>query len=167
MSASSSQLLVASGGSAIKVYDTRQFDFPLVQTLADAHPLGCHHLAVDSEGRAAASIGFGGGVKIWRMEGDLGWQFDRDLKSAHPKLPPAQHSGAEELTGGRKAGELWALTISKDGGIVGCTTAAGKVIVWRLDDTKQSEPIELHTKGNFGSSISIVRFPVSPSMNMY
>lgn len=41
-----------------------------MQTLEKAHGLGCHHLVGSADGRVAASVGFGGEVKVWGC--DLG-----------------------------------------------------------------------------------------------
>jgi len=71
----STQLLSASGSSSINVYDTTQPDFPIIQTLEKAHPLGIHHLVTAREGKArrAASAGFEGKVKIWNQDEDGVW----------------------------------------------------------------------------------------------
>lgn len=57
--------LSASGSSSLKVHSTVDPDFPLVQSLDDAHKLGCHHVVTNAKGLRAASIGFGGEIAIW------------------------------------------------------------------------------------------------------
>jgi uncharacterized protein (DUF2147 family) len=71
----STQLLSASGSSSINVYDTTKPDFPVIQTLEKAHPLGIHHLvtAKEDKARRAATAGFEGKVKIWNQTEDGEW----------------------------------------------------------------------------------------------
>lgn len=52
----------------MKVHSTIDPDFPLVQTLGGAHKLGCHHLVSSRSGQKAASVGFEGEVKLWRLQ---------------------------------------------------------------------------------------------------
>jgi superkiller protein 8 len=77
----STQLLSASGSSSINVYDTTQTDFPVIQTLDKAHPLGIHHLvtAREEKARRAASAGFEGKVKIWSQDADGVWSEDGEI----------------------------------------------------------------------------------------
>jgi hypothetical protein len=77
----STQLLSASGSSSINVYDTAQTDFPVIQTLDQAHPLGIHHLvtAREDKARRAASAGFEGKVKIWSQNEDGVWSEDGEI----------------------------------------------------------------------------------------
>lgn len=68
-----SQILSSSGSSSIQVHSTDQANFPLLQTLDNAHGLGCHHIVVSRNGQTAASVGFGGEVKIWAAQDDGRW----------------------------------------------------------------------------------------------
>ena len=72
------QILSASGASSIRVYDTTGGSFALAQVLERAHPLGCHHVVTSKNGQVAASVGFGGEVKIWRTQ-DGAWVFGRKI----------------------------------------------------------------------------------------
>jgi superkiller protein 8 len=74
-------LLSASGSSSINVYDTTQAEFPVIQTLDKAHPLGIHHLvtAREEKARRAASAGFEGKVKIWSQDEDGVWSEDGEI----------------------------------------------------------------------------------------
>jgi len=45
-----------------------------VQSLEGVHPLGVHHLVTAKEARRAASVGFGGEVKIWSEGEDGMWK---------------------------------------------------------------------------------------------
>jgi hypothetical protein len=77
----STQLLSASGSSSINVYDTTKPEFPVIQTLDKAHPLGIHHLvtAKEDKARRAASAGFEGKVKIWCQTEDGEWVEDGEI----------------------------------------------------------------------------------------
>lgn len=78
-------LLSASGSASIQVHTTKNgaaihSDNPaeenpirLTQTLEQAHLLGCHHVCSASEGSTAASVGFGGEVKVWTLSEDGQW----------------------------------------------------------------------------------------------
>jgi superkiller protein 8 len=80
LSATKTQLLSASGSCSIRIYDTSNAEFPLVQTLENAHPLGVHHLVTAKETQKAASVGFEGKVKIWKTESDNGtWKLDGEI----------------------------------------------------------------------------------------
>ena len=77
-----------SGSSSIKIYSTTDSDFPLTQTLEKAHGLGCHHLATSRNGQVAASVGFGGEVKLWNFQGGQ-WVEQMNLVGAvsfYPRL---------------------------------------------------------------------------------
>lgn len=65
-------LISASGSSSLKIYSITSSDFPLSQTIDGAHKLGCHHVATSGNGKKAASVGFGGEVKIWANESEDG-----------------------------------------------------------------------------------------------
>lgn len=72
----SQHLITGSGTSSLKVYSTKssvihadsavdEHPYPLTQTLERAHKLGCHHVCASQDGKVAASVGFGGEVKVW------------------------------------------------------------------------------------------------------
>lgn len=44
----------------------------MTQTLEKVHPLGCHHVYAALEGKVAASVGFGGEVKVWELSEEGG-----------------------------------------------------------------------------------------------
>lgn len=56
----------------MRFHTTTSSDFPLLQTIDGAHKLGCHHVAASANGQKAASVGFGGEVKIWANESEDG-----------------------------------------------------------------------------------------------
>ncbi|MCJ1256952.1 superkiller [Lignoscripta atroalba] len=127
------QIISASGSSVLKVYSTTEPDFPLHQTIEQAHKLGCHHVTTSKSGSKAASAGFGGEVKIWTIE-DGQW--------------------SEEAIDGNKAGEIWAIALSEDGQYLASTTYDGRINVWdTLADRKKIR--EYETKGSFGMSIDL------------
>lgn len=57
----------ASGSSTLHVHSISDGQYAACQTLKAAHKLGCHHLAVSSDGTRLASAGFGGEVKLWTV----------------------------------------------------------------------------------------------------
>ncbi|KAK0653354.1 Meiotic recombination protein rec14 [Lasiodiplodia hormozganensis] len=128
-------LLSASGSSSIHVYSTTEPDFPLTQTLHDAHKLGCHHIATSANGQKAASAGFGGDVKLWALAEDGSWKAEGSIAD------------------GSKAGEVWAISLSEDGQYLAGTTHDGRINVW---ETSSKEKIrEFETKGSFGMCIHL------------
>ncbi|KAL1975668.1 hypothetical protein VTN31DRAFT_4060 [Thermomyces dupontii] len=131
-----SQILSASGSSAIKVHDTTNSEFLLAQTLAGAHKAGCHHITTSEDGRRAASVGFCGELKFWTCN-DGTWTEDTALseKIGQP--------------------EVWAITLSEDGRYLVGTTDNGHVKVWDLDgDAALVQDFE--TKGNvFGTCVHV------------
>lgn len=124
-----------SGGSSIKVHFAathRQGEE--VQTLT-AHKLGCHHVVTSRNGRVAASVGFGGEVKIWRFnEGTTLWAEDGTIDAEN------------------RAGEVWAVALSEDGQYLVSTTYDGRINVWDLIDGRKKIQ-EYKTKGSFGLCI--------------
>ena len=65
------KIVSASGSSALKVHLTTEPEFRLSQTLATAHKLGCHHLAISRNGSTLASVGFGGETIVWSLDDEL------------------------------------------------------------------------------------------------
>lgn len=58
-------ILSASGSPSIKVHSTLDTEFPLIQSLDNAHKLGCHHIVTGAKGTRAISAGFAGELKAW------------------------------------------------------------------------------------------------------
>lgn len=69
----SGQIISGSGASALRIHSTIKDDFPLNQELVGAHTLGCHHVVTCEDGVVAASVGFGGECKIWRLSEGSQW----------------------------------------------------------------------------------------------
>ncbi|KAG9245475.1 WD repeat domain-containing protein [Calycina marina] len=135
------QILSASGSSSIKIHSTTTPDHPLVQTITGAHKIGCHHLCTSPSGLFAASVGFGGEVRIWQVDTDTG-----------------EWSDAGQVTDQNKAGEIWAIALSEDGQYLASTTYDGRVNVWDLPAAEGGKKIrEFETKGSFGLSIALSR----------
>ncbi|KAK2625336.1 hypothetical protein QTJ16_005705 [Diplocarpon rosae] len=132
------QILSASGASSIKVHSTTSSDTPLVQTLNGAHKLGCHHIVTSRNGKVAASAGFGGEVKIWSISEAGEW------------------AEQGKIVDGNKAGEIWAVALSEDGGFLASTTYDGRINVWDLTAGRQKIR-EYETKGSFGMCIDMSR----------
>ncbi|KAJ9665073.1 Ski complex subunit Rec14 [Coniosporium apollinis] len=134
------QLLSASGSSTIRIHSTTEPDFPQIQTLDGVHKLGCHHIVTSSEGKRAASAGFGGEVKFWACGEDGQWtKEDIELD-----VPP-------------RAGELWAVALSGDGRYLASSSYDGKVSMWDLaaGDGTATRIRHYETKGSFGTCVDI------------
>ncbi|EXJ71759.1 uncharacterized protein A1O5_05569 [Cladophialophora psammophila CBS 110553] len=134
------QILTGSGESSIKIHSATEDGFPIAQVLKDAHKLGCHHISTDREtGTRAVSVGFGGEARVWKYE-EGKWKDDGDI-DVGPK---------------KKAGEVWAVSLSTDGKFVAGTTQDGRVNVWNLEDAASREKIrDFETKGSFGMSVDM------------
>ena len=87
LSTTASQIFSSSGSSSIKVYSFNQPDYPLCQALDNAHKLGCHHTATSGDGHIAASVGFGGEVKIWGVREDGRWSEKSKVVGAGLPIP--------------------------------------------------------------------------------
>ncbi|KAF6224053.1 hypothetical protein HO133_010627 [Letharia lupina] len=136
LSTTASQILSSSGSSSIRVHSTNQPDFPLFQTLDNAHKLGCHHTAISTNGQVAASVGFEGEVKIWAVRDDGRW------------------SERTKIVDDNKAGEIWSIALSEDGQYLAATSFDGRINVW--DNLADGVKIrEFETKGSFGMSIDL------------
>ena len=122
----------------MKVHSTSSPDIPLAQTLKGAHKLGCHHIVTSRNERVAASVGFGGEVKIWMVSETGEW---------------AEGGRIED---GNKAGEVWAIALSADGQFLASTTCDGRICVWDLLSGKKKIR-EYETKGSFGMCIDMSR----------
>jgi superkiller protein 8 len=133
-------VLSASGASSILVHSTQSPDFPLVQTISNAHKLGCHHITTSANGHIAASAGFGGDVKIWSCNPDSGvWSETGKLP-----LPP-------------KAGEAWAVSLDAEGRYLATSSYDGRIGVWDLSlgPDGWAKVREYETKGSFGLCVTM------------
>lgn len=133
------QILSGSGEPSIKVHSTTDEDFPIAQVLKDAHKLGCHHVVTDGSGTKAASVGFDGKVKVWKYE-EGKWNEDGEIIADNAP---------------KKAGQVWAMSLSSDGQYLAGTTHDGRVNVWDLQNGKQKIR-EFETKGSFGMCVDMV-----------
>ncbi|KAF2745610.1 WD40 repeat-like protein [Sporormia fimetaria CBS 119925] len=132
------QLLSASGASSIKVHDTTASDFPLVQTIDSAHETGIHHLVTAKAALRAASVGFDGGVKIWKTDSEGGeWTLEGQVKESN------------------KPGDVWAITLSADGNFLASSSINGKINVWSLSEAGMPKIREYETKGSFGICVNL------------
>lgn len=104
------------------------------------------------------SVGFGGEVRVWRLKDGV-WGAEGDVDTG------ATVAGGEKGNG-KKAGEVWAVALSAEGRYLVATTQDGRVGVWDLDATGESESgkgevfgmkvREMTTKGSFGMCIDLV-----------
>ncbi|KAF3385211.1 Meiotic recombination protein rec14 [Penicillium rolfsii] len=129
------QVLSVSGAPSIKIHSTTDTEFPLVQSIEGAHPLGCHHIVTDANGSRAISAGFDGNVKVWHShEGH--WSADAvttaSLKDVHP----------------------WAIALSGDGQYLAGVSESGRVGVWDLS-AGGAQIRDHETKGSFGTCIDL------------
>jgi len=137
-------LFSGSGGSEIKIHCTATPDYPLLQTIEEAHKLGTHHLAAAANGLRVASAGFGGEVKIWKYDSD--------------KEQWVAGGTVHEST--KNVGELWAVALTAEGHHLIASAYDGRVCVWDIRNNKDSEwekLVEHETKGSFGMSIAVVK----------
>lgn len=138
-------MLSAGGSSTIHIHDTTDPAFPLKQSISNAHKVGCHHICTSRNGKVAASAGFGGDVKLWKLDVDTG-----------------EWSSSGEITGpSAKPGEVWALALSEDGAYLASTTNDGRINVWDIADDGKPKIQEYETgsagSGSFGMSVDLSR----------
>jgi superkiller protein 8 len=148
-------LISASGSSALRVHSTTDATFPLQQTIANAHKLGCHHVctARGGLGNVAASVGFGGEVKVWKLhkpESSSGekpeWRLHWELSpSSSPKTQTQNGDDADGPT--VVPGDVWAVALSVDENYLAYTTSDGRIHVW---DIAAKERIQTYETGNRG-----------------
>jgi superkiller protein 8 len=134
----------ASGSSNIQIHSTTSAEFPHLQTLSNAHKLGCHHVTSSADGRVVASAGFGGEVKIWSYTGE-------DEKEG-------QWEELGKLPVEGKVGEVWAINLGGDGRYLATSSYDGRICVWDLAPGPGNwvKAREYETKGSFGVSVAMV-----------
>ncbi|KAK2760957.1 hypothetical protein FQN54_002199 [Arachnomyces sp. PD_36] len=130
------QILSASGASSLQVHSTTEPDFPVVQSIQGAHKIGCHHVVTSGNGVKAASVGFGGELRIWNYQDSM-WVDDGIITA-----------------GKNKAAEIWAIALSEDGQYLAGTTQDGHIKVWDLSGGRE-QIRDFETKGSFGMCISL------------
>ncbi|EFE42189.1 hypothetical protein TRV_03031 [Trichophyton verrucosum HKI 0517] len=122
-------ILSASGASSLKAHLANEEGFGIAQSLTAAHKIGCHHLATaKGSGCYAASVGFGGEVKLWRYEDGM-WN--------------------EDLKDNGKVKDIWAVSLSSDARYLAGTTHDGRIKVWDLQNNIE-EVWNFETRGSFG-----------------
>ncbi|KAI1269529.1 WD40 repeat-like protein [Xylariaceae sp. FL1019] len=151
LAATPTSLISASGSSTIHVHNTIQPSFPLSQSLSAAHKLGCHHLATSRNGRIAASVGFGGDVKIWQVSESGEWELLGELQ-------PGKSSDNSKRN---SAGEVWAIALSEEGQYLASTTYDGRINVWDVAGDRSATIREYETgsagSGSFGLCVDLSR----------
>ncbi|KAK4120913.1 putative antiviral protein [Parathielavia appendiculata] len=130
-------LFSASGSSSLRIHSTTDPTFPLQQTISDAHKLGCHHVctARGGQGVVAASVGFGGEIKVWTRNENNEWGLDWEL-------PPSRQ---KQANGG--GGDVWAIALSADEGYLAYTTSDGRIHVWDLAAREIIQTYETGARG--------------------
>ncbi|KAK4228900.1 meiotic recombination protein rec14 [Podospora fimiseda] len=134
-------ILSASGSSSLLVHSTTESTFPLIQTIPNAHKLGCHHVctAKGGLGNVAASVGFGGEIKIWnKSQNKNEWALDWEI-------PPS--------------GDVWAVALSENEEYLACTTSDGRIQVWDLNAKQVIQTYETGARGggSFAMSVDLSR----------
>lgn len=164
LAVASGKIVSGSGASALKVHSTIEDGFPLSQELVGAHSLGCHHVVISEDGIVAASVGFGGECKIWKLSEKESWVAAGQVAGVFVRgKPPGIFDETDKRTlhlylDGLKGstGEIWAPALSKDGQYLASTTADGRINVWDLLAEGKQKIREYTTKGSFGLSIDLV-----------
>ncbi|KAK3320607.1 WD40-repeat-containing domain protein [Cercophora scortea] len=140
-----SSLFSASGSSALQIHSTTKGGFPLQQTITNAHRLGCHHVCTSrgGVGNVAASVGFGGEIKIWARQGsELLPQHEANGEwELRWEIAPTQTNG----------GDVWAVALSADESYLACTTSDGRIHVWDLTARERIQSYETGGSGTGGS----------------
>ncbi|KAE8156052.1 WD40 repeat protein [Aspergillus tamarii] len=130
------QIISASGVSALKIHSTADPDFPLVQSIDEAHKLGCHHVVTDGSGLRSVSVGFGGEIRVWSCH-DGTWSENKSASA-----------------GSAGSTDIWAIALSDDGQYLAGVSQDGHIRVWDLD--ANGEQIRYYeTKGSFGTCIDL------------
>lgn len=132
----------------MRVHSTTDPTFLLQQEIPNAHKLGCHHVCTAREGlgNVAASVGFGGEIKIWRRKNDNGnteWEHWWEIA-------PTKTSG----------GDVWAIALSADENYLACTTSDGRIHVWDLSSRERIQTYETGSStggGSFAMAVDLSR----------
>lgn len=128
-----------------------------MQSLPNAHKLGCHHLAVARNGKTAASTGFGGEIKIWKLAetGSGDWEQLGEIDTSKSIV------SASGISKSKSAGEVWAVALSEDGTYLAATTYDGRINVWEVNANGGKKIQEYETgsggTGSFGLSVDLSR----------
>jgi superkiller protein 8 len=134
------------------VHSTTDPTFPLQQTIPSAHKLGCHHVctARGGTGTVAASVGFGGEIKVWTLEkGSDGQTSAGGEWQLHWELAPTKTNG----------GDVWAIALSADEGYLACTTSDGRIHVWDVAAKEKIQSYETGARGggSFAMAVDLSR----------
>ncbi|KAK0707002.1 WD40-repeat-containing domain protein [Lasiosphaeria miniovina] len=157
-------LFSASGSSALRIHATTDPTFPLQQTIPNAHKLGCHHVctARGGAGYVAATVGFGGEIKVWKCkdkDGNLGGEW-----ALQWEMTPSSNGGKNAATnapgrGRGVGGDVWAIALSTDESFLACTTSDGRIHVWDLAGRECIQTYETGSSGggSFAMAVDLSR----------
>ncbi|KAK4166257.1 WD40-repeat-containing domain protein [Cladorrhinum sp. PSN259] len=141
-------IISASGSSSLRVHSTTESTFPLIQTIQNAHKLGCHHVATAKAGlgNVAASVGFGGEIKIWNKSPESNNEFVLEWEISPTK-------------GKNGGGDVWAVALSANEEYLACTTSDGRIHVWDLTAKELIQTYETGARGggSFAMSVDLSR----------
>jgi superkiller protein 8 len=149
----SSWVITVAGDSSVKLWDIGTPEHPLVHEFPGAHPLGAHHVAVNTAtGIRAASAGFGGEIILWNLE-KLEQQHKIKGQEGMSRNARDVWPGANMLFVGVKG--VWAVALSPQGDRLAASTCDGKINIW--DTSKPQKALKTYeTKGSFGLCVDIV-----------
>jgi superkiller protein 8 len=96
-------------------------------------------------GNVAASVGFGGEIKVWTRNTDNNNEWALDWE-----LPPSKGNGG---------GDVWAVALSADEGYLACTTSDGRIQVWDIAAREKIQTYETGARGggSFAMAVDLSR----------
>lgn len=103
----------------------------------------------------AASVGFGGEIKVWTLKSpENNSSDDNNMRSKSEwqlewELPPSKTSG----------GDVWAVALSADEGYLACTTSDGRIHVWDIAAREKIQTYETGARGggSFAMAVDLTR----------
>lgn len=113
-------------------------------------------------GNVAASVGFGGEIKVWRSgkASSTGEKNNnnnnKDEWQLEWELPPGKATGG---------GDVWAVALSADEGYLACTTSDGCIHVWDIAARERIQTYETGARSGGGGAGGSFAMAVDLSMD--
>jgi superkiller protein 8 len=101
-------------------------------------------------GSVAASVGFGGEIKIWASDGKefhLEWEIT--------PATWASNNGNGNGNGAAGGADVWAIALSADEGYLACTTSDGRIHVWDLAAREKIQTYETGARGGGSFAMAV------------
>jgi superkiller protein 8 len=102
-------------------------------------------------GTTAASVGFGGEIKVWTLAkpDEAAAPNQPGEWTLHWELPPTKLNG----------GDVWAVALSSDEGYLACTTSDGRIHVWDVAGREKIQTYETGARGggSFAMAVDLSR----------